>query len=147
MGAGVTLKAAAYLPLVRHLAWVRSSGREGRRLAGDELFMEGIDLRDMDLSETELPGARFTGCIMDGVDFYAAFLSGSRFLQCSLRAARFVKAQLDHSEFEDCDLEGASFFRASLYEGRFQRAGLQTADLRKAFTSGCRFDDGQPDGC
>ena len=70
----------------------------GAKLDGATLNFAGTDLRNVDLSETNLQGADFTN----------ASLGGANLTKADLRGARLMNASLQGTNLTDADLRGAS---------------------------------------
>jgi len=97
---------------------------EGRDFGG--ALLAGLALRDQNLShtlwsKTDLRGARFVACTLDGANFAGAYLGGAAFESCSLRGALFTGASLRGAYFSTCDfsdanLDGADTAGASLID-------------------------------
>ncbi|QSQ25312.1 pentapeptide repeat-containing protein [Pyxidicoccus parkwayensis] len=124
------------------------AGFPGTELLGDNLG----DLRGIDLTQEELPGAdlvraRLDGAQLDDCGLQDARLELATLSGASLRQARMERANLTacvalDACWDDAFLEGAvltasnltraSFRRAHLRDARFDRASLFKADLRNA---------------
>jgi hypothetical protein len=124
------------------------AGFPGTALLGDNLG----DLRGIDLTQEELPGAdlvraRLDGAVLDDCGLQEARLELATLTGASLRQARLDRANLTacvalEAKWDDAFLEGAvltasnlarsAFRRARLRDARFDRATLYGADLRNA---------------
>ena len=104
--------------LDEHQRWLRSQGREGKKLYG----RGRLDLR---------------GLILDGADLSLAFLTSKSFEGSSLRGAWLIGADLENSSFTNVDLTGAcldiaylaatNFIGAKYHQTSFEGANIEDA--------------------
>lgn len=124
------------------------AGFPGTELLGDNLG----DLRGIDLTQQELPGADLVRARLDGAQLEDCGLQDARLALATLSGASLRQARMERADltacvaleacWDDAFLEGAvltasnltrsSFRRARLRDARFDRATLQLADLRNA---------------
>lgn len=83
---------------------------------GEKLDLFNCDLSELNLSDFDLTGARFTDCKMHNTIFHYSTLSYCQFLNCELINSEFNKCNLRLSKFTTCELEGADFSGANLTE-------------------------------
>ena len=124
-----------------------SADMHGRDLKEKEFLK--ADLREVNLSETDLRGAVINTSQLQGADLRGADLEdvvafSSRFDGADLRDANFTNAMLMQSRFTDAEIEGTDFSNAvidlpqlkalcSRASGVNSRSGLRTRE-----TLGCR---------
>ncbi len=124
-----------------------SADMHGRDLKEKEFLK--ADLREVNLSETDLRGAVINTSQLQGADLRGADLEdvvafSSRFDGADLRDANFTNAMLMQSRFNDAEIEGTDFSNAvidltqlkalcSRASGVNSRSGLSTRE-----TLGCR---------
>ncbi|MCY1022240.1 pentapeptide repeat-containing protein [Pyxidicoccus sp. MSG2] len=124
------------------------AGFPGTEALGDNLG----DLRGIDLTQEELPGADLVRARLDGAQLEDCGLQDARLELATLSGASLRQARLERANltacvaletcWDDASMEGAvltasnltrsSFRRARLRDARFDRATLQLADLRNA---------------
>jgi len=129
--------------LALHQTWVRSDGREGKRLV-----LRGADLRYATLTNTTLAGADFTEADLLGVQFgdsslYRTVLRGANLVgasitgpyvnQVDLTGANLTGANLNKAELIGARLVGAVLRGAQCVKTDFSEADLTGVDLTRAF--------------
>lgn len=126
-------------------------------LASDRVYLDGIDLSGLDLSDARLMRCDFRGASFDRSDLEGVDFSGSNLLGASLRGAtltnaamlgtdvgeanliganlhgvRLARGKLAQVKAAFADFSGASLRNADLYCANFRSANLREADLRGA---------------
>lgn len=94
---------------------------EGAALAGE--FLEGINLREADLSKANLNGTRLAGADLNKADLSAAILAGT-----DLRKANLSETDLRETYITEVDFRGASLYGTDL-----RGVDLTDSDLRRSF--------------
>ena len=94
---------------------------QGAALAGE--FLEGINLREADLSKANLNGARMAGADLNKADLSAAILAGT-----DLRKANLSETDLRETFITEVDFRGASLYGTDL-----RGVDLTDSDLRRSF--------------
>ncbi|MGH1479800.1 MAG: pentapeptide repeat-containing protein [Geminicoccales bacterium] len=122
------------------------------------LPIEGVDLSNIDLAETDLDGVRLVDCLAMQANYTSAQLAGSYWTGCQLPASTFASGQLQGTVFEDCrfldpeasngckfrfcnmvdacfrncDLSLASFYSCDLYSIAFEACRMRGASIEKS---------------
>ncbi len=94
---------------------------QGAALAGE--FLEGINLRNADLSKANLNGARLAGADLNKADLSGAILAGT-----DLRKANLSETDLRETFITEVDFRGASLYGTDL-----RGVDLSNSDLRRSF--------------
>lgn len=94
---------------------------QGAALAGE--FLEGINLRNADLSKANLNGARLPGADLNKADLSGAILAGT-----DLRKANLSETDLRETFITEVDFRGASLYGTDL-----RGVDLSDSDLRRSF--------------
>lgn len=94
---------------------------QGAALAGE--FLEGINLRNADLSKANLNGARLAGADLNKADLSGAILAGT-----DLRKANLSETDLRETFITEVDFRGASLYGTDL-----RGVDLSDSDLRRSF--------------
>lgn len=131
------------MTLERHRVWIESNGTMGERAT-----LNGMTLRNLDLSNCDLRGAVLTDVVAIGSNFSGSNLAFSDFSNSKLRGANFEDALLNGANFSGACLAGASLRRASIepleifdksnvstgraWSARFVKTNLEGADFRGA---------------
>lgn len=118
-----------------HKIWIETIGREGKKLAVDEVDFRDIDLADYPLDQAYLTACVFNGMNLSGKDMYASVVCSSTFEDANLESADFYKADVSYANFSNANLQNARFARSDCIETIFNKA-----DLRNAKLVGALFD-------
>ncbi|OMD79251.1 pentapeptide repeat-containing protein [Paenibacillus odorifer] len=115
--------------LESHHIWIETIGEQGEQLGIDE-----IDLRNVELSHYPLGQAYITACNFDGMnlnrkDFSLSLLSSSTFISTSLEGADFCKSNVSYANFTNAKVKGARFADCECIETVFVKADLSDANL------------------
>ncbi|MCC6279378.1 MAG: pentapeptide repeat-containing protein [Saprospiraceae bacterium] len=94
---------------------------QGAALAGE--FLEGINLREADLSKANLNGTRLAGADLNKADLSASILAGT-----DLRKANLSETDLRETYITEVDFRGASLYGTDL-----RGVDLSDSDLRRSF--------------
>jgi hypothetical protein len=108
----------------------------GRRKRGHR--REGKN-RSLDLSYTDLEGARFVGAHLVATNFEGAHLDNAKFDRAHLDGALFVLAHLDWVWFPGAHLNGAKFVGAHLVATNFEGARLDRAQFNSTTLTNLYF--------
>jgi uncharacterized protein YjbI with pentapeptide repeats len=100
--------------------------------------LDGVMLRDMDLSHCDLSNINCTRSVFikvcfRGVRFEGAKFSQSLFQECPMVGIRAAGVTLHQSPLVNCELAGATFAGGNLTEGAFIGCSLAQVDF-----SGCK---------
>ena len=114
---------------------------EGSAVVGADLseaLLSRADLRDADLSLTNLRGAIFEHHTtrLDRTRLVGAFALNAEFKGASLLAADLRGADLRRTRFDDAKLDKARFLHSDLTQASFRGAVLKQADFRGAILAG-----------
>jgi uncharacterized protein YjbI with pentapeptide repeats len=85
--------------------------------------------RRLDLSYSDLDGARFVGAHLVATNFEGTHLDGAKFDGAHLEEATFVRADLNMTFFKETHLNGAIFVGAHLVATSFEGANLDRAQF------------------
>ena len=99
-------------------------------------FLEGADLRELELAKIDLSEARLAGAALAGADLSGAYLEGATLGGASLERAILVKAKLGGADLRRAQLGGADLSGASLGGADLTLAELRAATLDKANLEG-----------
>lgn len=91
--------------------------------------VNGLDLSYMNLSKTDIRGAKLRCAILSGTNFTDAILQGSVMEGAMLQNAKFQDANLIYVNFTGANLRGANLRNANIYNTNFTGADLSYADL------------------
>ncbi|MGB5709377.1 MAG: pentapeptide repeat-containing protein [Waterburya sp.] len=121
-----------------------NSNLRGANLRGANLI--GADLRGAKLDGADLWDADLTGANLRNADLSGAKLSGAKLSGAELIRAELIRAELIRAELWDADLTGASLRNAKLWDAKLDGAELWDADLtganlRGANLSGAKLRD------
>lgn len=110
------------------------------------LDLDGVDLRGVDFSESNLENITFFNCNLEGADFSAAHLIGANFLEAKMRNTNFTCSILSDASFVECDLTGAIIIDADMSGTKahlvnFDKAIMDESDLSDIQFSTCSFID------
>lgn len=97
--------------------------------------------RQVDLSNTHLPGAKLRGGNFYCVDFSGANLRGAQMEGAQLRDTRLWSACLDLANLTGANLSYALLEEASAEDADFSEATLESTDLSQANLKGADFSD------
>lgn len=103
--------------------------------------MEGVDLRNRDLADLDLSGAKLARALLQGTSLQRTNLSHADLTGAVLDGADLTDARLGLATLEDADLTGAKAEGADLFRAKLARATLDDAVLR-----GARLDEAEADG-
>jgi len=121
-------------------AILREDNLSGSRMTGaksNRAQFFSCGLRDVDLSMSQMFGARFRSCDLRGVDLRGAFLNKAQFIQCRMDKCNLSGAEMYGTVFDDCVLQDAIVEGTTLAD-----AELLDSDLR-----GMRYPQGPlPEG-
>lgn len=138
--------------MLARLAGLREGGDDGPHI---------LDLRGLNLAETDLSGLDLTGSDFSGAELSRANLAGctllkTRFTRAVLFGACLADAELSGSDLRDanlqgadaqragfglCDLSGACLVQANLQGATLTQANLSGADLKMAHLDDARCRD------
>lgn len=109
-------------------AILREDNLSGSRMSGAhanraQFFTCG--LRNVDISMSQMFGARFRSCDLRGADLRGAFLNKAQFIQCRMDKCNLSGAEVYGTVFDDCVLQDAIVEGTSLGD-----AELLDSDLR-----------------
>jgi uncharacterized protein YjbI with pentapeptide repeats len=120
-----------------------------REQEGQSLDLSHSDLRGAKLDGAHMERAIFEGANLEGVNFDSANVKGARFSDAHMAGANFEYANLQEADFEFTHVqrvnffmafvEGAIFSRAHLEETVFSQAHVERADFRGAHLEGASF--------
>ncbi len=94
--------------------------------------MEGVDLRNRDLSDLELSGAKLRRALLQGTRFQRTNLSHADLTEAVLARADLTDARLGLATLEGADLTAATAEGVDLVRAKLGRAVLDQAVLRQA---------------
>ena len=121
-----------YVPLASELAFeyflVASAGGHAR-VNGAGFQLPGIDLREREIAEVELPGICLTG----------AKLRKSVWRKCGLRGAKMAGVEALQAEFHACRLDEADFGDANLTAAVFRNCGVRSVNWEAACEYGAHL--------
>lgn len=135
------LLAELYHIAERHLLWLQSEGKEGRRAN-----LAGYDLSGLSLHGAYLPEASFRSAILTGTDFSGANLQGADFSEAQLNQANFIGASLDGANFSRTSARAVYFEDVTAVEANFSQAQMEGTTAIGADFSGVKFRDAQLNG-
>ena len=104
--------------------------------------LSGSALRDARFIRAQLPNANFTEAHAHRAKFITANLANALFDGATLTEVDFTKADLSGASFRNADLRRARLFRADLSGADLTGARIDGADLLNANLSGTRWVDG-----
>ena len=86
--------------LEQHKLWVKSDGKQGKRIALDRLNLRdrdlvGADLREADIRRSDLRNVDFRGADLSGADFEDSILRGANLLGADFTSADLTGAKFD----------------------------------------------------
>lgn len=97
-----------------------------------KLSLNGADLSEADLYETNLSGADLSGADLSEADLICTQLIGTNFRGAKLREAELASAQLIGTNLGSADLRGAHLMYANLCGAHLSIANLSGANLSEA---------------
>jgi len=97
------------------------------------------ELKESDLSDTDLSGADFSMSSLKGTNFNDAKLVAAKFSGSDVRGSTFVGADLSAAVFTGSDTSGSSFKDATLVNTQFKASALKDATFEGANLSGTKF--------
>jgi hypothetical protein len=100
----------------------------------------------IDMSNIELKGLRFSRCVCRSWNFARSVLDGAHFDSSSLYSAAFNNARLKGATFEQAVLIHADFTGADLRDVNFNQANLANADFAGADLGGVNFNQADVKG-
>jgi uncharacterized protein YjbI with pentapeptide repeats len=119
-------------------------------VAGTGAAPKASDLRQADLTDTDLAGKDFSASALMETSFDRSDLQGAKFKGAALKGASFIEANLKGATFGGSDLQGANFDKADLTNATFNGSSLKGAtfadatfvntELRGSDLSGVSFD-------
>ena len=89
--------------------------------------LEGLDLREVNFSETDLTGVNFTGANLEKSDFNRATLNGAH-----LSGANFSRAYMKMALLRRCICVRVDFSHANLLSADFREAIIEECDFNRA---------------
>jgi uncharacterized protein YjbI with pentapeptide repeats len=98
----------------------------------EEMVRNGESLREMDLSEENLPNAILSGADLSRAKLARSNLMGANFWKADLSGANLSGANLARSKLEMANLNGANLSRGNLVDVFLSKADLRKADLGEA---------------
>ncbi|MED4532572.1 pentapeptide repeat-containing protein [Metabacillus fastidiosus] len=115
--------------LESHRLWIETIGKQGEKLG-----IDGIDLRNVDLSHYLLDQAYITDCIFDGMDLNkrdisSSLLCSSTFISANLEGADFGKSNVSYVDFTNANIKTARLADSECIETVFVKADLSDANL------------------
>ena len=115
--------------LVSHQLWLESRGEKGEQLNVDE-----VDFRDIDLTEYQFNDAYVTACTFDGMSLSgkklaSSLLGSSTFKYSNLENADFHKVNADYADFTSANIKNARFTKTDCCNTVFTKADLTNAKL------------------
>jgi len=108
--------------------------------AAREEPLEGLLLKNADLSGEELEHLSIRGCVLEHCRFTGADLSKAAFTDCTLKNCDFSGAKLSESYFGRCVLSGCKAVGANFAESRLFDTLLQNGQLRYACFDQTKWD-------
>jgi uncharacterized protein YjbI with pentapeptide repeats len=147
--------------LVQHRRYLDSVGAEGQQLELDGDDLRGADLAGQDLTEAVLAGVDLTDADLRGATLDSVWLAGSVLTRARFDGTSLVKADLsgvdaqeasfDESDLTRTDFTGADLGRASFRRSWLRRTSFADADLRdarfvEAVVAGAHLDGAQVAG-
>jgi hypothetical protein len=112
----------AILTVFSRRKWVATEGSR-------KLNLTSTNLGGARLSEAHLSGANFIGANLHGADLSNAFLNGADLMRANLSKANLKGADLSNAFLFGANLKGAHLNRANLNGAHLNRADLNGADL------------------
>lgn len=121
---------------VRVFSW-----KDGGLLAeidwGDQLYFDGLDLTNADLTSEFLVGASFRNSCLKNARFESAYLAHSSFHNANLQNASFMRADLCDTSLCSANLSLCSFElsrlrRCDFRDCTFERASLHASDVMES---------------
>lgn len=104
--------------------------------------LEGIDLKNADLSFGHFSKAKMPHSTIQQANMYSTDFSGADLQFSSLNGTSFKAADLSHASFAHSDLTGASFIDANLTGVDFTDADLSEVNFARAKFKNTILDDG-----
>jgi hypothetical protein len=124
----------------RERAFVRPDVQSAMTVLGQTINFSDLDSsRRVDLSNTDLPGAKLKGANLFCVDLSGANLRGAQMEDACLRDARLWSACLDLANLSGADLSVAELEEASAEDTDFSDANLSGAVMIRANLKGADF--------
>ena len=105
----------------RHVEWVMSEGKTGKRLS-----WAGKTIRSLDLSNLDFTLADLTGMEIIGVKFRRAYLTGADFTGSRLEQVDLTDADMRGANMTDTKLKGVN-----LPDARLEDLAIETRDKRR----------------
>lgn len=126
--------------LDKHALWMQSSGAEG-----EQLTLEGVDLRRCALKGKDLSGASLRGCVFDGLDMNSTILIGADLSGSKMSGIKGMAVNLTRANLQDVYAESAVFAGANLAQSKcdnaqFSNANFMSSSFREASLQGANFN-------
>lgn len=118
-----------------------------------EKHLTDVNLKNADLSRSDLSGIRLFDACLEGAELVGANLSASDLTHCNLKNADLAKANLtgarlwntdlSGANMAECDLSGGDFWNAKLFNTKLWGANFRNAKsvTKNSFSSGAKFFD------
>lgn len=113
--------------LENHLHWIKEDCEGWQSMCAD---LHDVDLREVDLSNTNLRNADLNRANLHGVNLRDTNLSGANLYGVDLRYAHLVCANLSNVDLNSADLNNANLMYANLRGADLYEANLSNVDLR-----------------
>lgn len=94
----------------------------------------------LDLSNTHLEGANFTGAVLRKTNFYNANLNNAKFDYASLEGSSFNNTSLQNVDFENSNLKHTTFKNIKSSGINFSSAEIQDAFFKNVTLTGTNFE-------
>jgi len=101
-------------------------------LTGDGRDLHGMDLSQVDLSNTSLSSADLHDSDLTATDFSGAYLPWINFRGAILKDANFQGANLAQAKFEGADLKNANLSETRLHAAKLDGVDLRSVNLQSA---------------
>lgn len=104
-------------------------------------FLEKMKLKSLDLSYSNLRGAKLNDANMRSICLYRAKIEGGIFTNVNLRGANLEEVRADRLNCQSGNLSGISLRKASLTRSNFKNSNLRSSDFRGANLSEAVFEN------
>jgi len=107
--------------------------------------------KDVNLSDSDLSGAKISWFYGDNVNFRNANFSDASILESQIKNSRFTNATLENAElysvvFMDCAMEESVLAKAKITNVTFEKSALENADFKQSEIEYGNFVDSNLDG-
>ena len=119
-----------------HKLWVNTGGQEGKQAAFQNADLRNADLEKIDLTQSALQMADFSGAQCREAVFRKCDLAGSKFIEADLQRVNMAVARLSGADFSKANMESANLLGADLTRANFRGASLQGSNFSGANLNG-----------